>query len=116
MNELTLTTRTTATGTVVLNLLGELDFYTAPQLREALAALALETGQRLVLDLGALTFCDSSGISMLIGARNHALAAGADIALAAVPARVLRIFTVVGLDQVFTCHPSTEAALASLAD
>ena len=65
MNELTLTTRTTATGTVVLNLLGELDFYTAPQLRDALAALVLEAGQHLVLDLGALTFCDSSGCSAL---------------------------------------------------
>jgi anti-anti-sigma factor len=116
MNELALTTRITADGSVVLTLLGELDFHTAPRLRAALADLDLETGQRLVLDLGALSFCDSSGISMLIGARNHATAAGADIALAAVPARVLRIFTVVGLDQVFTCHPSTEDALAARAD
>jgi anti-anti-sigma factor len=112
MNELTLTASTTPTGAVVLTLLGELDFHTATELRDALAALALEARQHLVLDLGALTFCDSSGISMLIGARNHATAAGASIALAAVPARVLRIFTVVGLDQVFTCYPSTEEALA----
>ena len=113
MNQLTLTTRTTASGTVVLYLAGELDFHTAPQVRGALPDLALQPGQHLVLDLGGLTFCDSSGVSMFIGARNHAAAAGASIALAAVPARVLRVFTVVGLDQVFTCYPSTDDALAA---
>ena len=112
MNELTLTTRAT-TAAVVVQLGGEFDFHTAPRLRDALPGLALVTGQCLVLDLGGLTFCDSSGISMLIGARHHALAAGAGIALSAVPARVLRIFTVVGLDQVFTCYPTTEDALAA---
>ncbi len=43
-----------------------------------------------MLDLGGLAFRDSSGISVLIAARDHALAAGAGIAPAPVPDHVPR--------------------------
>ncbi|MFD5630925.1 MULTISPECIES: STAS domain-containing protein [unclassified Streptomyces] len=109
---LTLHTRTTPAGAVI-ELAGELDHHTADQIRAALPGLALRRGQQLVLDLDGLTFCDSSGITVLIAARNHALAADASIALAAVPERVSRIFRVVGLDQVFPTHPTARAATAA---
>ncbi|MFE2378079.1 STAS domain-containing protein [Streptomyces sp. NPDC059398] len=106
---LTFRTRATTTGAVI-ELTGELDHHTMAEVRAALSGITLRTGQQLVLDLEALTFCDSSGISMLIAARNHALAAGATIALAAVPARVARVFRVVGLAQVFPTHPTAQDA------
>lgn len=109
---LTLQTHTTPRGAVI-ELMGELDHRTAPEVRAALPGVDLRPGQQLVLDLGGLTFCDSSGITVLIAARNHALAAGAFIALTAVPDRVGRIFRIVGLEQVFPTHPTaqdTEAA------
>jgi anti-anti-sigma factor len=106
---LTLRTGTTATG-AVLELAGELDHHTAAEVRAALAELDLSAGQQLVLDLAGVTCCDSSGITVLIAARNHALAADATIALAAVPERVCRIFRLVGLEQVFPVHPSAQAA------
>ncbi|MFS8204160.1 STAS domain-containing protein [Streptomyces sp. CWNU-52B] len=109
---LTLRTRTAPTG-VVIELAGELDHHTAPDVRAALPGLDLRPGRQLVLDLGGVTFCDSTGITVLIAARNHALAAGATIALAAVPDRVSRIFRIVGLDQVFPSHPTAEAAEAA---
>nr|WP_275432096.1 MULTISPECIES: STAS domain-containing protein [unclassified Streptomyces] len=62
---------------------------------------------RLVLDLARMEFCDSSGISALIAARNHVRAAHADIALAAVPAHTLRVLRIIGLDQVFRLLPGT---------
>ncbi|MFD6888526.1 STAS domain-containing protein [Streptomyces sp. NPDC059957] len=109
---LTLLTRTSSAGTVI-ELAGALDYHTAPEVRAALPALELRPGQQLTLDLGDVTFCDSSGITALIAARNHALAARATIALAAVPDRVSRIFRVVGLDRVFATHPTAEAAEAA---
>lgn len=109
---LTLHTRTTTAGPVV-EIAGDLDYDTAGQVRAALPGLGLRPGQQLVLDLGSLSFCDSSGITVLIAARNHALAAGASIALAAVPDRVGRIFRIVGLEQVFPTHPTAEAAEAA---
>ncbi|MFI5867390.1 STAS domain-containing protein [Streptomyces sp. NPDC051546] len=110
--QLSVSTRATTTG-AVMAFAGELDHHTAPEVSAALARLGLRAGQQLVLDLGGLTFCDSSGITVIIAARNHALAAHAGIALAAVPERVSRIFRIVGLEQVFPAHPTAEAAEAA---
>ncbi|WP_329029935.1 MULTISPECIES: STAS domain-containing protein [unclassified Streptomyces] len=110
--QLTLNTRTTPAGPVV-ELSGELDHHTAPEVRAALPALRLQAGQQLVCDLGALTFCDSTGITVLIAARNHALAAKASIVFVAVPDRVSRIFHIVGLDQVFSTCPTAQDAEAA---
>ncbi|MFE5809741.1 STAS domain-containing protein [Streptomyces sp. NPDC056491] len=109
MSPLNIEVRDTRTGPVVA-VIGELDYDTSAELRHLLAALPLKPGQRLVLDLARMEFCDSSGISALIAARNHAQSAGADIALAAVPANTLRVLRVVGLDQVFPLHPAAESA------
>lgn len=55
-------------------------------------------------------FCDSSGITALIAARNRAQDAHAAVALAAVPASTLRILRVAGLDLVFPLYTDSEAA------
>lgn len=110
--QLTVRTRTTAAGPVIA-VAGELDHLTAPEVRAVLPGLVLRPGQQLVVDLGSLTFCDSTGITVLIAARNHALAARATIALAAVPDQVGRIFSMVGLDQVFPTHPTAQDAEAA---
>lgn len=109
---LTLRTRTTPAGPV-MELAGDLDHHTAPEARDALLALELRADQQLVLDLEGVTFCDSTGITVLIAARNHALAADAAIALAAVPDRVSRIVRMVGLEQVFPLHATAQAAEAA---
>ncbi|MFD9479639.1 STAS domain-containing protein [Streptomyces nojiriensis] len=111
MSALTITARDAATGPV-LEVAGDLDYDQAPRLRQAVTALSLEPGQRLVLDLSRIQFCDSSGITALIVARNHAVAAQADIALAAVPDNTIRILRIVGLDRVFTIHPDVDTATA----
>ncbi|MFI7382568.1 STAS domain-containing protein [Streptomyces sp. NPDC049813] len=109
MSLLSITAEDGATGPV-LTIVGDLDHDTAPQLRAVLPSVVVRPGGRLVLDLGAMPFCDSSGISALIAAHNHAHAAGGDIALAAVPANTLRILRIVGLDQVFAIHPDLATA------
>ncbi|MEU1124611.1 STAS domain-containing protein [Streptomyces sp. NPDC005899] len=108
MSPLTITTRNASAGPVMV-ITGDLDYETAGQLRDPLSALALRPGQLLVLDLGGMAFCDSSGISALIAARNHAHAARADIALAAVPEHTLRVLRVVGLDQIFALQSGGDA-------
>ncbi|MFJ5265234.1 STAS domain-containing protein [Streptomyces sp. NPDC088387] len=112
MSLLAIRTRTTVAGPV-MELTGELDYGSSSQVRDALPRLTLEPGRQLVVDLSGITFCDSSGITALLAARNHALAARADIVLATVPGHISRVFTVVGLDQVFTMHPTAEAAEAA---
>ncbi|MFJ7335680.1 STAS domain-containing protein [Streptomyces sp. NPDC101116] len=109
MNPLTVRQHDTTTGPV-LHVAGDLDYDQAPVLRDRVGRLPLSRGQCLVLDLSGLAFCDSSGITALLAARQHALAAGADIVLAAVPANLMRVITLVGLDQVFTLRPDSSAA------
>ncbi|MEU0534327.1 STAS domain-containing protein [Amycolatopsis tolypomycina] len=104
------TTRTTGAGSVV-TVAGELDVATAPRLRAGVEGLTLGAGQVLVLDLGGVTFCDSSGISALIAAHNVAEAAGAGVALAAVPDRLGRTFGLIGLGDFFPTYPNAEDAL-----
>ncbi|CAM5669838.1 anti-sigma factor antagonist [Streptomyces avidinii] len=111
MNALTITIRDAQTGPV-LELEGDLDYDQAPRLRQALEALPLRAGQRLVLDLARIQFCDSSGITALLVARNRAVTARADIALAAVPGHTARILRIVGLDRVFPIHPDVDTATA----
>jgi anti-sigma B factor antagonist len=111
MSSLTITTKDATTGPV-MEIAGDLDYDQAPRLRQTLVALSLRPGQRLVLDLSRLRFCDSSGIAALILARNRAVAAGADIALATVPAGTARILRIVGLDHVFPMHCDVDAATA----
>ncbi|KAA6223936.1 anti-sigma factor antagonist [Streptomyces albofaciens JCM 4342] len=111
MSSLKITTRDAATGPV-LEVVGHLDYDHADELRTVVSGLTLRPGQRLVLDLAAMEFCDSSGITALLAARHHALAAQADVGLASVPANTLRILRYVGLDQVFTCYPDSDVATA----
>ncbi|AWE48607.1 STAS domain-containing protein [Streptomyces nigra] len=109
MNTLTISTRDAVTGPV-LEVSGDLDYVNAGELRELLPTITLRPGQRLVVDLGALEFCDSSGITALIAAHHHAQSAGGQLVLAAVPANTLRVLSIVGLDQILTIHPDGEAA------
>ncbi|GAA4983282.1 STAS domain-containing protein [Kitasatospora paranensis] len=109
MSPLKITVRDAATGPV-LEVAGELDYATAPGLRDLVTTLTLRPGQRLVVDLSGMGFCDSSGLTALLAARHHAHAAQAEIALAAVPAHTLRTLHIVGLDQIFTLRPDAESA------
>lgn len=55
----------------VLSLAGELDLASAPALRSAIQQ-NLDTGaQRLILDLTDLSFCDSSGLSVMVRAEQN---------------------------------------------
>ncbi|MEW2449243.1 STAS domain-containing protein [Streptomyces parvulus] len=103
----------TGTAGAVIELTGELDYHTAPEVRAALPGIGLEAGQQLVVDLAGLTFLDSTGLTVLIAARNHALASDATIALAAVPDRVSRIMRALGLHHFFPTHPTAQEADAA---
>jgi anti-sigma B factor antagonist len=60
-----------ALGGVVLDLSGELDLASLPDVSEALDELLARPPQSLVLELGGLTFLDSSGVTMLVRLANH---------------------------------------------
>jgi anti-sigma B factor antagonist len=70
-------TRITRRDRVVwLAMAGELDVFTAPQLRSALNEAAPKRDETLVLDLRGLSFIDSSGLAVILGAHERALRDG----------------------------------------
>jgi anti-sigma B factor antagonist len=60
---------------VVVALDGELDLATQSGLADRLDPLA-EAGRHLILDLGALTFCDCTGLNLFLRWQRQAAAAG----------------------------------------
>jgi anti-anti-sigma factor len=64
-------------GVVWLALGGELDAFTAPTLRAELANAA-KAGEILVLDLRGLSFMDSSGLAVVLGAHERAERSGGE--------------------------------------
>jgi anti-anti-sigma factor len=64
-----------------LRLTGALDLYQVATARAAWLAHFNTTHSALVLDLGAVTGCDTAGLQLLIAAHHSALAAGRSFAL-----------------------------------
>ncbi|MFB8003368.1 STAS domain-containing protein [Nocardia sp. NPDC056000] len=94
----------------VLTFTGELDAASSPTAFEAIRGLELVAAQLLLLDLTQLGFCDSSGITALLAAHNCAEDADAAMALVGVPDQLARIFSLIGLDGIFTVYPTVDDA------
>ncbi|MGE5291728.1 MAG: STAS domain-containing protein, partial [Micromonosporaceae bacterium] len=62
---------------------GELDIACAPTLREQLLGVLRPDANRLVIDLSHVTFCDASGLAVLVGTGRRARLLGGGLRLAA---------------------------------
>jgi anti-anti-sigma factor len=82
---------------VVLTLSGELDLSSAPELEQAISESKPESGRRLLLDLSSLGFMDSTGVSVLIAAKQDADANAWVLAVRRPNGQVRRLLELVGL-------------------
>ena len=85
-----------------LALRGELTYGTVPVFDEHVAPVIGPTRPRLVLDVGRLQFCDSVGLSALIGAQRRADLAGGRMILHGVHGMLERILRMTGAGVLFT--------------
>jgi anti-sigma B factor antagonist len=114
-DQITLTTSSPAGGQVVIEVGGEVDMLTSPQLRAAvLEQFDPATGTELVvLGLDGVTFLGTSGLAALIEVREAAHTAGVELRLACTARRVLRPLTIAGLIPLFDIHDTLDQALAA---
>ena len=99
--------------THVVGVSGEVDLFTAPAFKErVMAPIAADVG-RVVVDLTAATFIDSSSLGVLIGAHRRLRGRGGRLVVACGNQAILKTFRVTGLDGVFTIAPSVDEALAA---
>jgi anti-sigma B factor antagonist len=103
-------------GHHVIAVRGEIDLFTAPQLKQAVVE-AIDAGDdRVVIDLSELTFLDSTGLGVLIGAVRRLRAKGGALAIVNTEPSIAKTFQITGLDKVFTILPTRAEALAALDD
>ncbi|KAB1978871.1 STAS domain-containing protein [Streptomyces triticiradicis] len=104
-------TQTTVDGIRVLAVAGELDADNVGTLRQALRVGEDSAPALTVLDLGAVTFMDSSAVNVLVAANRDATAAGGRLRMAALSEPVRRVVEIVGLDTIIACYPTLAQAL-----
>lgn len=101
-------------GHAVLILQGEVDLGTAPRFRERLVELVNEGERQVVVDLGQVDFLDSTGLGVLVGGLKRLRSHDGDLRVVCTSPRILRVFEVTGLDQVFSIHESVDAAIGAV--
>jgi anti-sigma B factor antagonist len=93
---------------------GEIDLYGAPELSDALASVGRE--RRVVIDLTAVSFLDSTALGVVVGAVRELRAQGGAARVVLPKGSARRIFELTTLDQVLPLEESRAGALAALTE
>lgn len=84
----------------IVHLSGEIDAYTAPNLKETLIPLTQQKGRIVEVDLEKVTYMDSTGLGIFISALKSTKEHDSKLILVNIQERVLRLFKITGLDEI----------------
>lgn len=115
MQRFTVTERELQPGCADVQIDGELDLAVADQLDEVLAAAAAKCS-RVLVGLERCDFIDSSGIAVILRARNRMEEEGHRLVVYAPTAQVLRVFSMTGLIGNGLVFDTVEEALSALGE
>lgn len=103
-------------GVRVVQVAGELDLLTVPQLDSCLLSQIDGGGGHVVVDLSEVTFLGAAGLGSLVKAREVAARQGVELHLAGVDHRaVARPLEITELRTTFAIHSSTHSVIATVA-
>jgi anti-anti-sigma factor len=97
-------------GHAVIAIRGELDLATTAPLRERILTILKDTTSPVIVDLSGVSFCDASGLALLVGTQRRATMHGLTVALAAPRPNLHKLLRITGLDRAFTVYPTLAAA------
>jgi anti-sigma B factor antagonist len=103
--------RRAADGIHVVTVTGEIDLFTAPEFKQRMGRPIDDGVTRLIVDLTATTFIDSSSLGVLIGAHRRLRQRGGSLVVVCDNEAIVKTFKITGLDGVFTLVPSLDDAL-----
>lgn len=91
----------TVNGNILtVQLRGEIDHHSAGDLsKETDTLIRRYIPKKLVLDFGNISFCDSSGIALVLGRYRLMKESGGQTVLASLPPHIRKIFTLASLDK-----------------
>ena len=115
MTEPVLNVTTTDIGPdgAVLIAAGDIDFGSHHVLRTAAASAFERNRIRLVVDVGRVRICDSSGLSLFVDLHRQTTASGGWLRLACPGPLLVKTLAVTNLDRVLPAFDSVDAALAA---
>src|SRR5919201_659376 len=103
----------TTEGIEVVDVEGEIDVYTAPRLRELLIELVNKKNYQLVVNMEKVGFLDSTGLGVLVGGLKRVRAHDGSLDLVCTRERILKIFRIAGLTDVFGIYATVDQAIAA---
>jgi anti-sigma B factor antagonist len=98
----------------VIELEGEVDVYTAPQLKQQMINLLESGAKELIVDLTKVDYLDSTALGVLIGGLKRMREREGNMVLVCPSPRILRVFEITGLDKIFEIYHSLEDANESM--
>jgi anti-anti-sigma factor len=98
---------------VVVALPAEIDMANADRVSQQLGSAFTPGVKTVIADMTATTFCDSSGISMLVRAHKQAAANNTELRLVVPSTVVLRALRLVQMDDLLPIYPSLSQALTA---
>ncbi len=99
-------------GVAVIEVAGEVDLYTSPQLRDAILRATTARTPTVVVDLTGVGYMDSSGVATLVEGLQFSRGYGGAFRLAGLGDTVRQVFAFAKLDKVFEIYPGVPGALA----
>ena len=103
--------RRVSASTHVVAVTGEIDLFTAPEFKARMGRPIEDGIDRLIVDLSATTFIDSSSLGVLIGAHRRLKQRNGSLVVVCDNDTIVKTFKITGLDGVFTLVRSLDDAL-----
>jgi anti-sigma B factor antagonist len=97
-------------GATVVKVAGEVDVFTAPQLREALAQAVDANGSHVVVDLEDVGFLDSTGLGVLVFGLKRVRERGGDLSLVCAHEQILKVLSITGLSKILKVYATLDEA------
>ncbi|MGI6668494.1 MAG: STAS domain-containing protein [Acetivibrionales bacterium] len=80
---------------------GEIDIYNACNFKEKLYDIVDKSKKDIIVDLGNLSYIDSTGLGIFVGALKKAKLSGKNIRVENTKDNIKKLFTITGLDKLF---------------
>ncbi|OGL60030.1 MAG: hypothetical protein A3J27_12830 [Candidatus Tectomicrobia bacterium RIFCSPLOWO2_12_FULL_69_37] len=93
---------------------GEVDMSNSPKVRDILLGLAKKKAPAILVDLGGVTYMDSSGIATLVEGLQETMGYGGKFRLAALTPKVKQVFDLARLTDVFEIFADLASAQEGL--
>jgi anti-sigma B factor antagonist len=99
----------------MIDLEGEVDVYTAPQLKQQIINM-LDSGMfHVIVNLSAVEYIDSTALGVLIGGLKRLRERNGTLDLVCPNPRIKRIFEITGLDKIFDIYAAEDEAMRKFA-